>query len=151
MGEEFGTISAWWSRLRISHEVSIWTLVGAAVTGKLDRSCRVQFQNGALSTYWLLVLCWLWVRGLSASLRGPLHKLLECPHGSWLPPEGWSKKEWGRNYNVFYDQTYKSHILIFMPHSNCYKAVIKSSPHSKRGELGFAFWGEDFPIIFRHF
>lgn len=36
--------------------------------------------------YWQkgLVLCWLLARGLSASLRGPLHKLLECPHGSWL-------------------------------------------------------------------
>lgn len=101
VGRESQEWIRWVILAQISHEVAVKRLSEASVIWRLDWSWRIHFRGGCwLKTTFLTTGNSLWPYTLSRPSRATW---VFSIHGSRLPPELWSKKDQGRNQNIFYN------------------------------------------------
>ena len=138
-GQEFRSSFTRWFWIRVVWEVGIEVLALSAAIWRPNWDWRILFQYGTLT--WLL-----------AGLLGPSPVCHPSWRGSWLPLEGemrarevTGRKPWCLLWPSLHGQ--KPALLL---HFISWNQVMKSSPHSRGGELGSTSWREDCQGICRH-
>ena len=122
MQQKFGCIGGLF-RLRVSHEVAVRRWPGCH-RQRLDQDQRLHFQNGSLTG--------LLAGGLSSSVHGLFHRLLEDP-GTWQPTSPRASEPRAQKTQCLLRSHLSSHALSPLLYSVSQKRIVRCSPHSGRG------------------